>query len=151
MVDDASLDDDPLIAQGEQGEDIRDLEQLWSIHNDCNEDDRNNVISEDGPEPFLVESDLIGVGGANSVVTLYSDSDGHEDACRDSNVTQTICPGCDGVEDLTVGEEDLTREDQVGDDDEHVDHAEDHQQLVEQVAHLSGNEYFTIKYSGEIK
>ena len=70
LVEDASLDNGSLIGQGEQGEDIENLEQLWNINNDCNEDDRNDVISEDSPEPLLVESDLIGVGGADSVVTL---------------------------------------------------------------------------------
>ena len=100
MVEDASLDDDPLIGQGEQGEDIGNLEQLWNVHNDSNDDDRNNVISKDGPEPFFVESYLIGVGGTHSMVSLYSDSDGQEDACRDSDMTETISPGHDDVEEL---------------------------------------------------
>ena len=137
MVEDASFDTDPLICQGEQGEDIGDLEELWNVNNDCNEEDRNNLMSENGPETFLVESDLIMVWRADSVVTLYSDSDGHEDACRDSNMAETISPGSEAVEDVAVGEEYLTREDHVGDDDKHVHHAEDHQQLVEQVTHLS--------------
>ena len=137
MVEDASFDTDPLICQGEQGEDIGDLEELWNVNNDCNEEDRNNLMSENGAEPSLVESDLIMVWRADSVVTLYSDSDGHEDACRDSNMAETISPGSEAVEDLAVREEYLTREDHVGDDDKHVHHAEDHQQLVEQVTHLS--------------
>ena len=127
MVEDASLDDDPLIGQGEHGEDIGDLEQLWNVHNDSNDDDRNNVISKDGPEPFFVESYLIGVGGADSVVTFNSDGNGQKDAGRDSNMTKTISPWPETIEDLAVGEEDLTGEDEVGDDDEQVNHAEDHQ------------------------
>ena len=106
-------------------------------NNNCDEKDRNNLMSKNGPEPFLVESDLILVWRADSVVTLYSDSNGHEDASRGSNIAETISPRSEAVEDLAVGEEYLTREDHVGDDDKHVHHAEDHQQLVEQVTHLS--------------
>ena len=137
MVEDANFDTDPLIGQGERGEDIGDLEELWNVNNDYNEDDRNDLMSENGQEPFLIESDLIIVWRADSAVTLCSDSDGHEDACRDSNMAETISPGSEAVEDVAVGEEYLTREDHVGDDYKHVKHAEDHQQLVEQVTHLS--------------
>ena len=46
-------------------------------------------------------------------------------------MTQTVTPRYEGVEDIAVWEEYFTREDQVWDDDKHVDHTEDHQEFVE--------------------
>ena len=138
LIDYAGFDTDLLVVFREQGENFGQLENFWNVDDYCTKDDREDVAEEDPPEPLLEESDLISVRRADGVVALNSDSNGHEDTGGDGNMTQTITPRCQDVKDGALWKQCGAGQDEVGQDDQQVHHAEDHQQLVEQVIHPSG-------------
>ena len=110
------------------------MENLWSVEDDRSEDNRDNIGGDDAPVASLQHPCLVCVRGADGIVALNSDSDSQEDTSSDCNMTNTITPGTKIRKESR--DEDSDTEEEVGEDDNHVSHAEEHKQMVEHIPHI---------------
>ena len=113
------------------------MENLGSVEDDGSENDRDKIRGDDAPVASLQHPGLVCVRGADGVVAFNCDSDSQEDTSSDCNMTNTITPG------TKIGkegrDEDSETEEEVGEDDDHISHTEEHQQVVEHIPHVSEN------------
>ena len=113
------------------------MQNLWSVEHDRSDKNRDNIRGDDAPVASLQHPGLVCVRGADGIVAFNSDSDSQEDTSSDCNMTNTITPGTKFRKEGR--DEDSDTEEEVGEDDNHVSHAEEHQHVVEHIPHIPEN------------
>ena len=113
------------------------MQNLWSVEHDCSDNNRDNIRGDDAPVASLQHPALVCVRRADGKVVFNCDSNSQEDTSSDCNMTNTITPGTKFRKESR--DEDSDTEEEVGEDDNHVSHAEEHQHVVENIPHIPEN------------
>ena len=135
LVDDASPDEMFLMISEQRSEKFADLENLWNVENNRGHDDWDNVVGDAPPVTSSCELYLVSVRGADCAVALSGDGDREEHTGRQGDMAQALTPGEDYRNHRVVRNQSLGREDQIGEDDQEIHHAQEYQEVIEHVPH----------------